>query len=510
MKRKQLILNIFANSISVLITLGISFILTPYIVRNIGKEAYSFVPISNNFVSYMAILTMALTSMTARFVTLKIHGNDLESANSYYSTSFYSNIFVGLISAVIFVFVLIFLSRIVNVPTVIYEDVWLLFLFIFATFIVNVSTAVYSVSAFCQNRLDISGIISIVASFSRVLVIYILFRFFPPKVYFVGVSVFVFVVITSLMNYVTSKKIMPQLKISFKNFQKKIVFELFSSGVWNSFMQLSNVLMTGLDLLIANILLGPSAAGVLAVAKTAPMAIQYLGNVVPSAFLPHLTILYARESRKTFLDELIYTLKFSAILTGIPIAGFIVLSSQFFALWVPTVASTELTILAILTMISLVANFLVVTLTYSFTITNKLKWPAVSIFAVGILNIIIVLILIRTTNLGLFALAGVSGTLELIRCFVFIPIYAAHCLNVKKLYFYPIILKTLAYLTILIITYTIIAGFVEISSWYMLLLIVGVMGLFGAMIGILFMLDRNEKSRILKIIVNSLKTLKIH
>lgn len=177
MRRKQLFLNISANAISVLISLGISFFLTPFIVNNIGKEAYSFVPISNNFVSYMAILTMAITSMTSRFVTLRVHKDDPDAANIYYSTSFYSNIFISLVCALGFTLILINLSKIVNVPEVIFQDVRLLFAFMFITFIVNVSAAVYSVSAFCQNRLDITSTISIVASLFRVLVIFVLFRF---------------------------------------------------------------------------------------------------------------------------------------------------------------------------------------------------------------------------------------------------------------------------------------------------------------------------------------------
>jgi O-antigen/teichoic acid export membrane protein len=320
MKKKQLVLNIGANFVSVMISLIISFFVTPYIVVNLGKEAYAFVPISNNFVLYMSILTLALTSMAGRFVTLKIHKNDLEGANRYYSTSFFANLSISMLWTAICVVIVMSLDKFLNIPVEIFEDVKLLFIFMFASFIVNLSTATFYLAAYTSNRLDINSMINIFGSFARITIIFGLFLFFKPKVYYIGVSVLAYMLILGSMNWISSKKLMPQLKISISYVNFSAVKDLLSSGIWNSFIQLSNVLLTGLDLVIANIILGPSAAGLLAVAKTAPMALQALISVVPNAFSPYLTILFAKESRDRFIKELLYTLKFTAILTGIQVS----------------------------------------------------------------------------------------------------------------------------------------------------------------------------------------------
>jgi O-antigen/teichoic acid export membrane protein len=493
MKRKQLILNISANMLSVVISLCIGFILTPYIVSSIGKEAYSFIPISNNFVSYMGILTIALTSMTARFVTINVHKDDIGSANNYYSTSFYTNLATTLGMSVICFIVVIYLDKIINIPLKILNDVRALFSIMFITFLLNVSTTTFSVASFSMNRLDISSIISIIASFMRILVIILMFSFFKPRIWYIGLSVFAAISITALLNYLISKKIMPAIRISYKRVRLKIVKELFSSGVWNTFNQLSNVLMTGLDLVIANIVLGASAAGTLAIAKTVPIALQSVISVLPNAFHPYLTILYAKENRKLFINELLYTLKFNSILTGIPIAGFIVLSAVFFKLWVPSQANTQLTVLSILTMISMVGTFGIMPLTFIFTITNRLKWSSVIIFMTGFTNIVIVLALLKTTNLGLYAIAGISSVLEVLRCLVFVPIYAAHCLGERKSIFYPSIIRSLSYMALLIAFFSLIAFIIPVHSWLALLAATSLMGILGLIIGVLFMLNKKEK-----------------
>ena len=495
MKRKQLILNIIANFLSVLVSLLVSLFLTPYIVSKIGKEAYSFVPISNNFTSYLWLLSTAFTSMTARFVTLRVHRNDIDSANDYYSTSFFTNLIIVFISSLICLVIIFNLNSIVNIPKNIFPDVRFLFITIFIAFIINVATNSFSLPAFCTNRLDISSIISIVSILIRLVVVFVLFSFFAPQVYFIGLSILAVIVTQGILNIFVAKRIMPNLRISLKHLKLKIIYELFFAGIWNSFTQLSSILLTGLDLLIANIMLGASASGILAVAKTAPMALQMLINVVPTAFNPYLTILYAKEDRVIFNDELRYTLKFSSIITGIPIAGFIALSSIFLRLWVPTVASTELTTLAILTMISMVASFCIMPLFYIFTITNKLKWPAISIFITGISNILFVFILIKSTDFGLLAIAGVSSIFEAIRCLIFVPMYAAYCLKEKLSFFYNSIFRSLIFMFILIIVFTFIAYILPIKTWSLLLVSVGFMTVLGILIGLAFLLNNQEKSK---------------
>ncbi|TFG82054.1 MAG: hypothetical protein E4G74_03260, partial [Erysipelotrichales bacterium] len=163
MKHKQLALNIIANFLSVMVSLLVSFLLTPYIVSNIGKEAYSFVPISNNFVQYMTILTVAMTSMTARFVTLSLHRGEKEKAAAYYSTSFFTNVSLALVSVVIGILIVVFLDRIIDIPSGILTDVRLLFGFMFLMFFVNVTTNTFSVPAFSVNRIDVTGLVTLVS-----------------------------------------------------------------------------------------------------------------------------------------------------------------------------------------------------------------------------------------------------------------------------------------------------------------------------------------------------------
>ena len=92
MSSKRLMINMVSNIVSFIVSMGISFLLTPYIINTVGKEAYGFVGLANNFVSYAELITLALNSLAQRFITIKIHQNDFDGANKYFTSVTIANI----------------------------------------------------------------------------------------------------------------------------------------------------------------------------------------------------------------------------------------------------------------------------------------------------------------------------------------------------------------------------------------------------------------------------------
>ena len=86
--KKQLTKNMIASLLVFAINMGVNFFLSPYIVKNIGTEAYGFVSLANNFVNYATIITLAINSMASRFITIAIHINNNVINNTSNSISF--------------------------------------------------------------------------------------------------------------------------------------------------------------------------------------------------------------------------------------------------------------------------------------------------------------------------------------------------------------------------------------------------------------------------------------
>ena len=85
--KQRVLINLFATLFAFCVQFGINFFLTPYIINELGSETYSFIPLTNNIVSYTNILTAAFYSMTARFIAIEsTRGND-EKANVFFNSA---------------------------------------------------------------------------------------------------------------------------------------------------------------------------------------------------------------------------------------------------------------------------------------------------------------------------------------------------------------------------------------------------------------------------------------
>ena len=64
---KQTVKNLVFNTISFLINFIISFFFTPYLIRVVGKEAYSFFPLVNNIIGFIVMTLIVLINISIRY-----------------------------------------------------------------------------------------------------------------------------------------------------------------------------------------------------------------------------------------------------------------------------------------------------------------------------------------------------------------------------------------------------------------------------------------------------------
>ncbi len=436
-KNRQLAINMAASFIAYFVSMGINFFLSPYIVNHIGVDAYGFVGLANNFISYASLITIALNSLAGRFVTVKIYEKDMEGANRYFSSVFFANAvitaFMGILAAVI----LIYLEYLIQIPSSIFWDVKILFAVLFANCLIGTFTSVFTIATFATNKLYLNSMRQIESNIIRAALTVLLFVIFSPKICYIGITALVMGVYVIIFNIYYTKKLLPGIRVSRKYFDFNAVWELIRSGVWNLITRLGQLLMDGLDLLISNLFISATAMGVLSIAKMIPMAIAGIVGMLANIFSPNFTILYAEKKKDELLAAVKQSMKIMGIITNIPIIILIVCGQEFFSLWQPTQDAEQLQILSILTCSGLILSGGINCIFNIFTVVNKLKMNSITVCVCGLLNAVLVYILLRSTNLGLYAVAGVSSILAIIKNLIFIIPYGAFCLKEKWYAFYP-------------------------------------------------------------------------
>lgn len=235
---KRLSINIIASLTSFFIGMGINFFLSPYIIENVGTEAYGFVGLANNFISYASLFTLALNSMAGRFITIQIHKNNKFNTQVYFNSVLIANVFMVLFIGGISFFIIMNLDSLLSITPHLLYEVQILFGLLFINMLVTLISTVFTVSLFATNRLDLKAKRDIEANLIRVAVLIGLFVVLEPSITFLGIGSLVASIYITITGVYYTKKLLPEIEIHIKYFRFKVVKEIITSGMWNVFTKL--------------------------------------------------------------------------------------------------------------------------------------------------------------------------------------------------------------------------------------------------------------------------------
>lgn len=501
--KKRMSVNLIASLVSFATSVFIGMVLTPYISRTLGDGAYGFIGIANNFVSYANIFTIALNSMASRFIAIEIHSNNHKKANIYFNSVIVANLIMAFILAAASGVMIFYLEELLKISEELVSDVKITFTVVFANFILSLLTSIYSIAPFVKNRLDLSSIRNIIGNLIRVVVVIVLFSFLPPKIYYTAISAMSMTVFVTIANVGLSKQLLPEIKVNLKLFRFSVVKELVSSGIWNSINQLSTVLLTGLDLVIANLFISETETGILSIAKMVPTQVTALLATIGGVFTPLFIRIFAQGNVKELVEQVKFSMKVMTLIMTVPLAGFLIFGEKFYSVWLPYKTSEEILKIQILSVLSVLPNVFsayIYTLYSINTVTNQLKVPVLVTLALSIFSTTIVFVLLKTTSLGIYAIAGVSSIVLILRILFFVPTYASHNLGIHFFTFYPLLIRGIFAFVVLCIFFAFVNVRVQVTNWSELLCLAIGCGVFGYLLNIFLVLNKKERTKLLAVV----------
>lgn len=468
-KNRQLAINMIASYLSMGVSLGITFFLTPYIVESLGREAYGFIALTSNLIGYTSLVTIALNAMAGRFIMLKYVQGDKKGANEYFSSVFFSNIILGTIILLALIITVIYLEYFLDIPQNLIFDVKFLFAFMSLSSVTGLITGTWGIATFIKNRLELSNTRGIIGTLLNATIVICLFSIFPPHIWYMGISGLVGTIYVATTNWAFLRKLTPDLKISLSYFNQTKIWELITSGMWNVLTKLASILGHELDLLFANVFIGALAMGTFSITKNIPFLVLTINAAASGIFAPVLTQLYAEKKKTDLVNELNKSIRILGFISCITITGVFVLGKEFYSLWLPSQDAILLQNLTIVGMAALPTTLPNEALWNIFTITNKLKGTSIFTFCDNLAVFVIVFLamyIVESPMSRLFILAGTRAALGNIRGMIFLPIYGAHCLKVKKTTFYPQIFKSLLCISVCCLICFLLKQTISIESWF--------------------------------------------
>lgn len=480
--KKQISKNLVFNIIAFVLQFAISFYISPVIVSKVGKAAYGFIGIANDFVSYAAIIASVFNSVASRFIANEYYQKNYEKADAYFSSLMTTNLVLSLLFSVVGLIVVVDAEKLLDIPAALVTDVKWTFALVFASYLVTLMTVVLTSSAYVANRTDVLGRREIIKQCLRFAFVLFFLNFVSVKLYWVSAAMLFATAIVALMNIRIPKRFTPEITFRWKAAKVSYVKELALAGGWLAFTNISNLLMRGLDLTLANAMLGANAMGLLSVARTIPNNFTSAIGTIAPLFTPVFILCYVQKRNEELTERINKSVRTMALVLFVPISGFIVYSNDFYTLWQKGLTETDIALVTAISTITVVQayfNATTATLAQISVVVNKLKFPVFVSLGCGVANILAVVILLKTTDLGLLGIVIPGTVLFIIRYVFFNSFYAAKVLGERIWRFIGNEMITWAAIPLVVLECVLVKKWVPVHSWGTMVLSAALAGLIG-------------------------------
>lgn len=467
---KNIILQVIGQAIAAVLSLYIS----SFVVENIGASVFGFVGLANNFVSYASLAAVALNSIASRFIAFEMYKKNEKAANEYYATTFLTNFIIALAVVLVGGIFIWQMDKVLNVPADYLHDIQLLWLLIFAGFVLDLLSTAFKASTFVTNKIYLNSLATVIGVVIRAIIILGMFAAFADKIWFVGLGTMISMLLQLIIHFGFAKKLTSQLHIRAKNFKMSRLGALLKSGIWNTISQLGKLLSEGLDLLVTNIFISDSSMGVVSISKTLSTYIQLLNGTIAGTMVPKLTYHYSRNEIEQYHRQLFSDMQLLSFASGLMLSILVIFADSFYALWVPSQDARQLMILTVLGSFWMSVSGVMGSIFNAFTVQNKLRFNSISMIISGIASTIILIITLKLTDWGIYAVAGISSVVYIIKNLFFVIPYAEKVIGIRAKDVYKHVLRSVLATTVTIVFFRMLLHLFNLGSWLRLIITCGI------------------------------------
>lgn len=496
--------NMAANLGNLILGLAVGLFFTPYLVKCLGPSLYGLVPLTNTMVSYMSIATLGLNTAVSRYLTVALEKGETSEANRIFNTSLFGSLWITLALLIPATLLACFAHVVVKVPAGAEDSVRVLFAFTAAAFLLSTAATAFGVSTFCRNRFDLSYLIAAMGTLIRVGVVVALFQVFTPGLWQVGWGILGASVIAAAAAVWTWRKLTPELGIAPRLADFDTFKSISQTTGWLLISQVGTLLLVSVDLLVANRMLGPEAAGRYAVVLQWSILLRGVAGGFSGLFAPTVMSLFARGEIDALVRYARRSVKFIGLLLALPVGLVCGFSGPLLRLWVGE-GFVSLSPLMMLLTLPLCVNLAYLPLHHLSLATDKVRLPGIVQLAIGLANIMLaVLLSSHVVGWGAYGIALSGIAVLTFRNLVFTPFYGAYILGRCGPIFMreavPCVVSSLSVVAACLA----VRQVWDFRSWFDLILGAGLISIVYATAGFWLFLSREERSELLSRLPRSL------
>lgn len=486
----QIAKNIISNVTFIVADVLLSLWYTPFLLRKLGSELFGFIPLVNSVTNYFSIVTYSINVPIGRHVTLELAKGNVSKANQIFNTNLIITLILISIAIPLGVVLTIFAPVLFTIPTGREQEVQILFIAVITSFLIGTYCINFRIATFAKNRFDLRNIVILSARIAQVLVVISLFNIDQPRLFHVSLGALLAALLNLLGDYYLWRKLLPELKIRWRDFQKQDLHLLFNTGIWTFLYQTGFILFLNVDLVVANRTLDLQLVGMYAALLTIPKTLRMLSNAIGGIWGPTVIAKHGQSDHKGVDVTLRRALKLTGFSLALPIGLLCGLSHPFLDVWLgPNFQAMSLPLMLMLLPLSV--NLLSGIFFDVYIIFNKLKTPSIVVVSLGVANLLLAILLApRYGVIGIITAGILTLTLN---SSIFEPIYTARVMKLPWWYYLQrlgvILLATLC----VVATSYLVSWLIPLTSYVHLILAGGTISLAYILSAYFFALSTGEK-----------------
>ncbi len=485
--------NVLSNVAYFVLSVVVGIALVPYFVDTLGLAAYGLIPLATSITGYVTLIIDSLNTSISRFLTIDLQRSDIARANQTFNTALFGTLAIILALIPIILVIAWFAPEFFDVGEADSGDVFILFSLILGSVLIRAWTSNFMVTLFAYNRLDYRNLVNFANLATQVILVVILFTVFSPSLVYVGISYFAAALIALYLAYNLSRKVCPDIQISFSSYSRERFGEIGGIAFWVIIDAIGFMLNANIALLVVNRLFGGVAGSEYSLVLLWSTLLYGISGLVTTAMTPKIYYYYSRRDTTGLIKFALFAMKCMGLFMA-PIIGLISLfSPQLFTVWM---GSDEFIHLAPLVWIVVSPVIIKVQTSAIASIGvgyGRVKIPAFYSLFAGLLNIYLSFTLPFMFGLGIYGVALSSAIAVILHTGVSAPLYVAYVVHAPPSIFLRAILKGIGYLVGFAMVGIVFLTVFPVSSISMSI-VVG----FGLLIGyavlvMTYILSKNEK-----------------
>lgn len=335
--RNQVLRNLASNMVLGVARIVLGFLLVPFLIFKLGKEAYGLLMLSELTILSFEVFTVSVRQALSRHATYALSQNDRAAFIEYLSTG---RVILLVSSAIVVVFgtlVSLVFDSIFRVPPHLVTQCKILFFLITLAFSAAVSNIVYWSVLYAKQRFDLINTAQMAGAVMRAIAIFVLFSVLPKPLQTLVTYGFVYWAMTLAENFTVvcmQRRVMPDVRMARRHFRRERVRHLLELSFHASMSRVANIFTGAGTSFLINRFWGPSMNAVYSVAMRFPSLLSRFFVEPTWSLTPTFTDLAARLDGAR-LERLFYFYSKLIFISVIPVClGLMALSRPVILAWV--------------------------------------------------------------------------------------------------------------------------------------------------------------------------------